>query len=75
MRPVNFFDGTSIMAYVTFGEPFSVRLMRWLERAVEHALAESVDRERKQEQWVGLHRDASSERILSLLPGPGTWST
>lgn len=56
VRPASFFEGTSIVAHAAFGEPFSGRLVKWLER--ERALSEeNVDREKKQEQRVELHRD------------------
>ncbi|KAI0282443.1 Methylthioadenosine phosphorylase [Russula brevipes] len=31
VRPASFFEGTSIVAHAAFGDPFSRRLVRWLE--------------------------------------------
>ncbi|KAF9530895.1 nucleoside phosphorylase domain-containing protein [Crepidotus variabilis] len=39
IRPVSFFEGTSIVAHTGFGDPFSNKLVKWLETEVEKALA------------------------------------
>ncbi|KAG9309768.1 nucleoside phosphorylase domain-containing protein [Chiua virens] len=58
IRPSSFFDGT-IVAHAAFGDPFSERLVRWLEGAVERALAEEG-------RGVVLHRD----KCIVCMEGP-----
>ncbi|PBL01666.1 purine and uridine phosphorylase [Armillaria gallica] len=38
IRPVSFFEGTSIVAHASFGDPFSGKLVSWLEERVRKAL-------------------------------------
>jgi 5'-methylthioadenosine phosphorylase len=38
VRPASFFEGLSIVAHASFGEPFSVQLTRWLATRVKAAL-------------------------------------
>jgi len=38
IRPSSFFEGTSIVAHAAFGDPFSGKLVGWLERRVQKAL-------------------------------------
>jgi len=59
IRPVSFFEGTSVVAHAAFGEPFSVRLVRWLEGAVTRALEEDG-------RGVVLHRD----KCIVCMEGP-----
>jgi len=40
VRPVSFFEGTSIVAHAAFGDPFSTKLVAWLENRVKDALEE-----------------------------------
>jgi 5'-methylthioadenosine phosphorylase len=40
VRPVSFFEGSTIVAHAAFGDPFSLRLVRWLENPVKRALEE-----------------------------------
>jgi 5'-methylthioadenosine phosphorylase len=40
VRPASFFEGTTIVAHAAFGDPFSRRLVQWLESPVRHALAD-----------------------------------
>ncbi|KAI9452929.1 Methylthioadenosine phosphorylase [Russula earlei] len=40
VRPVSFFEGTSVVAHAAFGDPFSRRLVQWLEGPVSRALTE-----------------------------------
>ncbi|KAK7435496.1 S-methyl-5-thioadenosine phosphorylase [Stygiomarasmius scandens] len=40
VRPVSFFEGTTIVAHASFGDPFSLGFVRWLEGKVEKALEE-----------------------------------
>jgi 5'-methylthioadenosine phosphorylase len=46
IRPSTFFDG-SVIAHTSFGDPFGVKLTKWLEGPVREALAEIKDREIK----------------------------
>lgn len=39
-HPARFFEGTSGVAPATFGYPFSLKLIRWLEGRVEKSLEE-----------------------------------
>ncbi len=39
VRPASFFEGTTIVAHAAFGDPFSRRLVKWLEGPITHALA------------------------------------
>ena len=38
IRPTSFFDGTSIVAHVGFGDPFSNKFVKWLEKPVKEVL-------------------------------------
>lgn len=38
VRPASFFEGTSIVAHAAFGDPFSNKLVQWLESRVKKAL-------------------------------------
>lgn len=40
VRPASFFEGLSIVAHAAFGDPFSVRLVKWLEGPIRRALEE-----------------------------------
>jgi 5'-methylthioadenosine phosphorylase len=40
VRPVSFFEGTTVVAHAAFGDPFSRRLVKWLEGPITHALAD-----------------------------------
>ncbi|KAH9987937.1 nucleoside phosphorylase domain-containing protein [Russula compacta] len=40
VRPASFFEGMTVVAHAAFGDPFSRRLVRWLEGPVTRALAE-----------------------------------
>lgn len=40
IRPASFFQDTSVVAHAAFGDPFSVRLVKWLESRVQQALDE-----------------------------------
>ncbi|KAF8123211.1 nucleoside phosphorylase domain-containing protein [Boletus edulis] len=59
VRPASFFEGTSIVAHAAFGEPFSMRLVKWLEGAVARALEEEG-------RGVVLHRD----KCIVCMEGP-----
>lgn len=38
VRPTSFFEGTSIVAHTSFGDPFSKKFVDWLERPVREVL-------------------------------------
>lgn len=38
VRPASFFEGTSVVAHAMFGDPFSGKLVKWLEERVRRAL-------------------------------------
>jgi len=38
IRPASFFEGTSVVAHAAFGDPFSLKLVTWLEDKVRDAL-------------------------------------
>jgi 5'-methylthioadenosine phosphorylase len=59
IRPASFFEGTSIVAHAAFGDPYSLKLIRWLEVRVEKAL---VDEGR----GVVLHKD----KCIVCMEGP-----
>ncbi|KAF8119554.1 nucleoside phosphorylase domain-containing protein [Boletus edulis] len=59
VRPASFFEGTSIVTHAAFGEPFSMRLVKWLEGAVARALEEEG-------RGVVLHRD----KCIVCMEGP-----
>jgi len=40
VRPASFFEGLSVVAHAAFGDPFSRRLVQWLEGPVSRALAD-----------------------------------
>jgi 5'-methylthioadenosine phosphorylase len=59
VRPVSFFEGTSIVAHASFGDPFSKRLTKWLEEHVKQALD-------KEGRGVKLHTD----KTIVCMEGP-----
>ncbi|EPQ59838.1 Methylthioadenosine phosphorylase [Gloeophyllum trabeum ATCC 11539] len=59
VRPSSFFEGTSVVAHAAFGDPFSVRLVGWLEGRVRRAL-EAAGR------GVRLHTD----KCIVCMEGP-----
>ena len=38
IRPASFFEGTNFVAHAMFGDPFSQKLVAWLEKEVQKAL-------------------------------------
>ncbi|KAI0056664.1 Methylthioadenosine phosphorylase [Artomyces pyxidatus] len=40
VRPASFFEGTSVVAHAAFGDPFSLKLVKWLEGPIRRALAD-----------------------------------
>jgi 5'-methylthioadenosine phosphorylase len=63
IRPASFFEGTSVVAHTAFGDPFGLKLVRWLEGRVEKAL-EEVAKETGRE--VKLFRD----KCIVCMEGP-----
>ncbi|KAF9236994.1 nucleoside phosphorylase domain-containing protein [Melanogaster broomeanus] len=59
IRPASFFEGTSVVAHAAFGDPFSLKLVRWLETEVEKALKDEG-------RGVVLHKD----KCLVCMEGP-----
>jgi 5'-methylthioadenosine phosphorylase len=59
VRPASFFEGTSIVAHASFGDPFSKRLTKWLEENVKQALD-------KEGRGVKLHAD----KTIVCMEGP-----
>lgn len=59
IRPASFFEGTKIVAHAAFGDPYSVKLIRWLEVRVEKALADEG-------RGVVLHKD----KCIVCMEGP-----
>ncbi|KAF7984311.1 hypothetical protein HWV62_15291 [Athelia sp. TMB] len=40
IRPSSFFEGTNIVAHASFGDPFTPKLVQWLDARVQKALAD-----------------------------------
>ncbi|KAG2064590.1 Methylthioadenosine phosphorylase [Suillus decipiens] len=59
IRPASFFEGTKIVAHAAFGDPYSMKLIRWLEVRVEKALADEG-------RGVVLHKD----KCIICMEGP-----
>ncbi|KAI6155904.1 nucleoside phosphorylase domain-containing protein [Pisolithus tinctorius] len=59
IRPASFFEGTAVVAHATFGEPFSLKLVRWLEVEVGKAL-------KAHGNGVVLHKD----KCIICMEGP-----
>jgi 5'-methylthioadenosine phosphorylase len=57
VRPASFFEGTSVVAHAAFGDPFSDRLVKWLETEVAKAL---------EGKGVKLHTD----KTIVCMEGP-----
>ncbi|KDQ52045.1 hypothetical protein JAAARDRAFT_163208 [Jaapia argillacea MUCL 33604] len=59
IRPASFFEGTSVVAHAMFGEPFSMKLVKWLEGPVRKALEDEG-------RGVQLHTD----KCIVCMEGP-----
>jgi len=59
VRPASFFEGTGIVAHAAFGDPFSLKLVRWLETEVDKVLKEEG-------RGVILHKD----KCIVCMEGP-----
>ncbi|TDL17631.1 Methylthioadenosine phosphorylase [Rickenella mellea] len=57
VRPSSFFEGTTIVAHASFGDPFSGKLVKWLEEMVGKALSG---------KGVSLHTD----KCIVCMEGP-----
>ena len=60
VRPASFFEGTTIVAHAAFGDPFSTKLIHWLESRVRQVLEEERGRS------VKLHTD----KTIICMEGP-----
>jgi 5'-methylthioadenosine phosphorylase len=59
VRPASFFEGMTIVAHAAFGDPFSVKLTKWLEEHVARALE-------REGRGVKLHKD----KTIICMEGP-----
>lgn len=59
VRPVSFFEGTTIVAHAAFGDPFSTKLVAWLETRVRQVLEH-------ESRGVKLHTD----KTIICMEGP-----
>lgn len=59
IRPASFFEGTNVVAHAAFGDPFSTKLVKWLEGRVLKALEEEG-------RGVKLH----TEKCIICMEGP-----
>ena len=70
VRPASFFEGTSVVAHAAFGEPFALRLVRWLEGRVDAVLEGSKERAGTPAKIVDLSADYRFEKEWTYgLPG------
>ena len=67
VRPASFFEGTSIVAHAAFGDPFTSRLLKWLEARVAKVIEEATpDQYGERETKPTLH----SGRCIVCMEGP-----
>jgi len=59
IRPASFFEGTSVVAHAQFGDPVSVKFVKWLEERVQKALDDEG-------RGTVLHKD----KTLVCMEGP-----
>ena len=59
VRPASFFEGTTIVAHAAFGDPFSTKLVAWLESRVRRVLEEEP-------RGIKLHTD----KTVICMEGP-----
>lgn len=59
VRPASFFEGTSVVAHAMFGDPFSGKLVQWLEERVRGVLE-------KEGRGAKLHAD----KTIVCMEGP-----
>ncbi|KAM6489382.1 Nucleoside phosphorylase domain containing protein [Amanita muscaria] len=67
IRPATFFEGTSVVAHAAFGDPFSLKLVRWLEGKVEKALEGREVRLFRDKTIVCMEGPQFSTRAESLM--------
>lgn len=60
VRPASFFEDTTVVAHAAFGDPFSTKLVAWLESRVRQVLDEEQGRS------VKLHTD----KTIICMEGP-----
>ena len=67
VRPASFFEGTTVVAHAAFGEPFALRLVRWLEGRVGAVLQGAAAEERAARGYAPkMHAD----RTIVCMEGP-----
>ena len=67
VRPASFFEGTSIVAHAAFGDPFALRLVRWLEGRVDAVLKGRAEEERAARGYAPkMHAD----KCIVCMEGP-----
>ena len=59
IRPSSFFEGTSVVAHASFGDPFSNRFVKWLEERVGKVLVEH-----------GQGKKLHTEKTIICMEGP-----
>ena len=59
IRPASFFEGTGAVAHAMFGEPFSTKLVNWLEERIRKAL-----------EGAGGETKLFTEKCIVCMEGP-----
>ncbi|KAI0333403.1 Methylthioadenosine phosphorylase [Cubamyces sp. BRFM 1775] len=67
VRPASFFEGTSVVAHAAFGDPFAMRLVRWLEGRVQKVLDSAQPDEYAVE---GKKPQVHTDRCIVCMEGP-----
>ncbi|OBZ65432.1 S-methyl-5'-thioadenosine phosphorylase [Grifola frondosa] len=67
VRPASFFEDTSVVAHAAFGDPFALRLVRWLEERVRKVLEEE---ETAEHNGRGIRPKLHSEKCIVCMEGP-----
>ncbi|KAI0352474.1 Methylthioadenosine phosphorylase [Trametes cingulata] len=67
VRPASFFEGTSVVAHAAFGDPFAMRLVRWLEERVKKVLDEA-----KEDEYAvrGMKPQLHTDKCIVCMEGP-----
>ncbi|KAF9457408.1 Methylthioadenosine phosphorylase [Collybia nuda] len=68
VRPVSFFEGTSVVAHAAFGDPFCGGLVRWLEGRVRRVL-EGLGEGEAGEGGLG-KREVFTDKCIICMEGP-----
>lgn len=66
VRPASFFEGTSVVAHASFGDPFGTRLVRWLEGRVRAVLQAQAQAQGGEGRTPELHTD----KCVVCMEGP-----